>query len=186
MSSSVPASRPSRSRQAGRWFERLMIVTLCYGLFWVLAVYPPFVRLGWAFATNSGSTPLDALLPADPIFRLSAFRRGDLIGGTGETSLPDGSQVQMWDEYWGDGLDPRNDFSSTTAIVQDGHFHAEFSVAGWPAGEIVIEALVQRTEDQSPAIAARYGPTWSRMYGPQVNTDEHLGGLALQDFQGVR
>jgi hypothetical protein len=91
----------------------------------------------------------------------------------------------MWDEYWGDGEDPQADFSSTIAIVENGRFHAEFSVAGWPAGEVVIEALVQRTDGQSTAIAARYGPTWSRMFGPQVKTDEDTGDLALQDYQGL-
>jgi hypothetical protein len=182
------ASRPCRRRGPGRlgtWLERILIVSLCYGLFWALVVYAPFVRLAWSFATDSGSTPLDGLLPADPIFRLSVARQDDVVGGVGETSLPDGSQVQMWIEYWGDGADPRSDFGSTMATVENGRFHAEFSVAGWPAGEVVVNALAQVGDGQPPAIAARYGPTWSRMFGPQVKTDEDTGDLALEDFQGV-
>lgn len=139
-----------------RLIRRTILVALLLGAAWILLVWLPVARLAWSFASHSGSTPLELLLPADPTYRLSASGDGYTVNGTGQTSLPDGSHIQMWATYWGDapGIHVSD---SSDALVQDGAFHATFDLSGWPAGEVAVNALFELDSSQPAEVTARYG-----------------------------
>jgi hypothetical protein len=172
-----------------RLIRRVLVIAIVLGIAWVLVVGLPFVRIALSFATGSGSTALDLLMPSDPTFRLSASVEGLVLTGRGETSLPDGGHIQMWATFWGDApgihiSDPAD------AIVKDGAFATSFDLTGWPAGEVAVNALFEMDESQPPEVASRYGTKGERLTGPRVVYDDDEERWALQDWQtewvGVR
>jgi hypothetical protein len=176
-----PGEAPRNRR---RLIRRTILVVLLLGAAWILLVWLPVARLAWSFASHSGSTPLELLLPADPAYRLSASVDGYTVSGTGQTSLPDGSHIQMWATYWGDA--PGIHISdSSDALVQDGAFHATFDLSGWPAGEVAVNALFELDSSQPAEATARYGGDGARLSGPRVAFDDDNQSWALQDWQTV-
>ena len=154
-------------------------------LAWILLVWLPVARIALSFVTGSGSTPLDVFLPADPTFHLSASLEGTTVTGAGETSLPDGSRVQVWASFWGDAPGIYvTDFPE--AIVTGGRFSATFDLNGWPAGPVAVNALFQVDETQPAEVGRRYGADGSGMSGPRVKFDDDTGTWALQDWQTVQ
>ena len=157
------------------------MVAVVLGVAWVLLAGLPFARIAWSFASGSGSTPLDLLVPSDPTFRLSTSVEGSVVTARGDTSLPDGSHIQMWATFWGDSpgihiADP------VDAIVKDGVFTASFDLTGWPAGDVAVNALFEM-DGQPSEVATRYGPKGERMTGPRVVYDDDEERWALQDWQ---
>jgi hypothetical protein len=177
-------SSPTPARSNRGRIRRVLVITIVLGIAWVLVVGVPFVRIALSFATGSGSTPLDRLLPSDPTFRLSASADGLVLTGRGETSLPDGGHVQMWATFWGEApgihiSDPAD------AIVKDGAFATSFDLTGWPAGDVAVNALFEMDETQPPEVATRYGTKGERLTGPRVVYDDDEERWALQDWQTI-
>lgn len=180
----VDATRGPQSPRRRRLIRRPILVLGLLGVAWILLVWLPFARLAWSFASHSGSTPLELLLPADPTFRLSASVDGDSVTGAGQTSLPDGSHIQMWATYWGDA--PGIHISdSDDAVVQNGAFHATFDLSGWPPGEVAVNALFELDSSQPSEAVRRYGEDGSRLAGPRVAFDDDTQTWAVQDWQTV-
>jgi hypothetical protein len=179
--SAGPGDGPRVRRRLTR---RTMLVVLLLSAAWILLVWLPVARLAWSFASHSGSTPLELLLPADPTYRLSASVDGHAVTGTGQTSLPDGSHIHMWATYWGDA--PGIHISDPSdAVVLNGAFHATFDLSGWPAGEVAVNALFELDGSQPAEATARYGEDGARLSGPRVAFDDDNQSWALQDWQTV-
>jgi hypothetical protein len=161
----------------------MLVAVVILGAAWVLLVGLPFARFGLSLVMDSGSTPFERLLPADPVFRLSASLEGHVVSAGGETTLPDGSRIAMSAEY--SGNEDGDFYANSDAIVSAGTFRADFDVSGWPTGRVYVDARFDIGDHQTPAVVARYGADGSAMNGPRVFDDERTMTSMLHDFQAV-
>jgi hypothetical protein len=154
------------NRRGRRLAVRAVVGAVTIVLAWFLLLCLPFVRGAVSSATGSGSTVLDALVPADPSFRLSVSATGRVVTATGETSLPDSCRVQVWAAAVdaGGGLTA----APSEAVVHGGRFAATLDLSGWPPVEVKVVAVFRLTSDQPANVIERFGTDGSRLAGPRV------------------
>jgi hypothetical protein len=171
-----------RGNGRGRLIAGIVVASMLAAA-WV--TFAPILSIFWSFATGTGSTPLDLVLPADPRYRLEARIDGTVLRTDVFTTLPDGSRLDIWATYAGEA--PGGDILTLgPGIVQAGRYHHETDLRGWPDGPVIVTAVFDPSIDQPAEVRVRFGADGSRMSGPRVRFDEDTDTWALQDWLTVR
>jgi hypothetical protein len=188
--SPIPPARPSSPglvvrRKRSRFAKAILVLVVGSIIFGVLLIALPVARIALSFVNGSGSTPLDFLVSSDPTFRLAASMDGTRLTASGETNLPDGSNVDVWAAFAGD--EPGIHITDArSAVVVGGRFSQSIDLTGWPAGPVIVSALFEVVDTQPAAVLSRYGADGSGMSGPRVKYDDDTSTWALEDWQTVQ
>ena len=121
--------------------------------------------------------------PDDPRLTFVAISTNGHISFSGQTSLPDGSHLEVWaTNAASTGLD---DFLSNPVIiaVADGQYSGAIDVSEWHSAYVTASVLFDAWDNQPQAFTSRYGTIGEKMTGPDVRSGDF--GYALEIFVTV-